>query len=66
MDEEVLTELIQEDCNTNRIREELQKILNTNYRNTLLQKYALLEQQLGGIGASAKTAELIVNDLKEY
>ena len=66
MDEEVVTELIQDDCNTKRIREELQKILNTNHRNTLLEKYALLEEKLGGIGASAKTAELIVNDLKEY
>lgn len=64
MDEEVVTELIQDDCNTKRIREELQKLLSTNYRNTLLEKYALLEQQLGGIGASKKTAELIVNDLK--
>ena len=64
MDEEVVTELIQEDCNEKRIKEELLKILNPIHRNTLLEKYALLEQQLGGIGASAKTAELIVNDLK--
>ena len=47
-----------------KIKEELLKILNPIHRNTLLEKYALLEQQLGGIGASAKTAELIVNDLK--
>ena len=64
MDEEVVTELIQEECNTKRIREELQKTLNTNDRNTLLEKYALLEEKLGGIGASEKTATLIVNDLK--
>ena len=64
MDEEVVTELIQEDCNEKKIKEELLKILNPIHRNTLLEKYALLEQQLGGIGASAKTAELIVNDLK--
>ena len=64
MDEEVVTELIQEECNTKRIREELEKILKTDHRNTLLEKYALLEQQLGGIGASEKTAALIVNDLK--
>ncbi|MFV8369069.1 lipid-A-disaccharide synthase [Flavobacterium sp. LB2R40] len=64
MDEEVVTELIQEQCNTRRIREELQKILKTNNRNTLLEKYALLEEQLGGIGASEKTATLIVSDLK--
>ncbi|RTY86353.1 lipid-A-disaccharide synthase [Flavobacterium sp. RSP49] len=63
MDEEVVTELIQEQCNPKRIREELKKILEINHRNTLLEKYALLEQQLGGIGASEKTARLIVSDL---
>ncbi|RTY93565.1 lipid-A-disaccharide synthase [Flavobacterium sp. GSN2] len=63
MDEEVVTELIQEQCNPKRIREELKKILEINHRNTLLEKYALLEQQLGGIGASEKTAKLIVSDL---
>ena len=63
MDEEVVTELIQEECNTKRIREELEKILKTDHRNTLLEKYALLEEQLGGIGASEKTAALIVKDL---
>ena len=64
MDEEVVTELIQEDCNKKRIREELKKLLDTNYRQALLQKYDTLEQKLGGIGASEKTAQLIVEDLK--
>jgi lipid-A-disaccharide synthase len=35
MDEEVVTELIQEECTTKRIREELTKILEVNHRNTL-------------------------------
>ena len=64
MDEEVVTELIQDDCNTKRIREELQKILEPNNRVNLLKKYSLLEKKLGGIGASEKTAALIVNDLQ--
>ena len=64
MDEEVVTELIQEDCTHKRIKEELQKLLTPSYRNTLLEKYALLEKQLGGIGASEKTAALIFDDLK--
>jgi lipid-A-disaccharide synthase len=64
MDEEVVTELIQENCNTKNIREELKKILEPNYREILLQKYDVLEQKLGGIGASEKTAKLIVADLK--
>jgi lipid-A-disaccharide synthase len=64
MDEEVVTELIQEDFNKKNIRRELQKILEPNYRKQLLQKYDLLEKKLGGSGASEKTAELIVSSLK--
>jgi lipid-A-disaccharide synthase len=64
MDKEVVTELIQEDCNSKRIREELKKITEPNYRQNLLEKYEVLEQKLGGIGASEKTAKLIVADLK--
>jgi lipid-A-disaccharide synthase len=63
MDKEVVTELIQEKCSKKHISEELTKILEPNYRETLLQKYNLLEQKLGGIGASEKTAKLIVRDL---
>ncbi len=63
MDEEVVTELIQEDFNTKNIRRELNKILEPNHRNLLLQQYDLLEKKLGGGGASEKTAKLIVADL---
>ena len=64
MDEEVVTELIQENCNPNSIRRELKKILEPDHRKRLLEKYDLLEKKLGGIGASEKTAKLIVSDLK--
>ena len=64
MDKEVVTELIQDDCSTKRIREELTKILEPNYRKTLLENYDLLEEKLGGIGASKKTAHLIVDFIK--
>lgn len=64
MDEEVVTELIQEDFNTKNIKTELQKILDPNYRAQLLQKYDILEKKLGGTGASEKTAKLIVAALK--
>jgi lipid-A-disaccharide synthase len=64
MDREVVTELIQDDCSTKRIREELTKILEPNYRKTLLENYDLLEEKLGGIGASKKTAHLIVDSIK--
>ncbi len=64
MDEEVVTELIQENCNTKKIEKELRKILAPDYRKQLLEKYDILEKKLGGIGASEKTAKLIVTDLK--
>jgi lipid-A-disaccharide synthase len=64
MDKEVVTELIQDDCTTNRIIEELKKILEPDYRKTLLLNYDVLEEKLGGIGASQKTAKLIVADLQ--
>ncbi|RAR74115.1 lipid-A-disaccharide synthase [Flavobacterium aciduliphilum] len=60
MDEPVVTELIQNDCNTMRIKDELEKILNEPHRNTLLKKYSELEKKLGGLGASKTTAQLIV------
>lgn len=64
MDKEVVTELIQDDCNSQRIKEELAKILNSDHRQELLAQYNQLEQKLGGVGASQKTAQLIVANLK--
>lgn len=63
MDKEVVTELIQDDCNTKNIKKELNKILNPEYRKNLLAQYDTLEQKLGGNGASGKTAKLIIADL---
>ncbi|MBK9223952.1 MAG: lipid-A-disaccharide synthase [Flavobacterium sp.] len=64
MDEEVVTELIQEKCNSRNISVELKKIIEPNHRNHLLKKYDILESKLGGIGASKKTAQLIIRNLK--
>ncbi|MBX9807998.1 MAG: lipid-A-disaccharide synthase [Flavobacteriaceae bacterium] len=65
MDAEVVTELIQGKCNTKHIRKELKKLLDPTYRQNLLHQYDVLEEKLGGIGASEKTARLIVADLKQ-
>jgi len=64
MDKMVVTELIQDNCNKNNIKIELTKILNSDYRKELLREYDVLESRLGGKGASKKTANLIVADLK--
>lgn len=65
MDKEVVKELIQNQLNTKNLKTELQKLLNPDYRKNLLHEYDLLEEKLGGTGASKKTAKLIVKDLKK-
>jgi lipid-A-disaccharide synthase len=64
MDQEVVSELIQENCNTAQIKKELQHILDPENRKQLLEKYTELEAKLGGAGASEKTAQLIVHQLR--
>lgn len=63
LDKEIVKELIQNDFNKKNIKAELQKILAPDYRANLLKQYDLLEQQLGGMGASQKTAALIIKHL---
>ncbi len=64
LDKEVVTELIQTEFNTKRLKTELEKILDTNKRTSLFLEYYDLEKKLGGIGASNKTADLIFEKLK--
>ena len=63
MDKEVVTELIQDNCNTKNIRKELQKLLEPEFRKKILSDYEALEAKLGGAGASKKTAKLIIRNL---
>jgi lipid-A-disaccharide synthase len=63
MDKEVVKELIQDECNRKNIKTELSKILDPSYRQNLKNQYDILEEKLGGAGASKKTATLIINYL---
>ncbi len=63
MDKEVVKELIQYDLTYENIKHELNLILNTPKRDQILADYDELYHKLGGIGASERTANLIVNDL---
>ncbi|MFN8142928.1 MAG: lipid-A-disaccharide synthase [Bacteroidia bacterium] len=65
MDQEVVKELIQHDLNTPQITRELRKILDPDYRSSLLKKYDQLANILGGSGASAHTARLMFQYLQE-
>lgn len=64
MDREVVKELIQNEFNSKHLKLELDKILNPDQRERLLSDYKDLKTKLGGVGASRRTAELIVNSFK--
>ena len=63
MNQETVTELIQKNCNTINLETELHKLLDPENRQRIAQQYKELETKLGGIGASQKTAKLIVDSL---
>ncbi|WP_461532435.1 lipid-A-disaccharide synthase [Sinomicrobium sp.] len=66
MDKEVVTELIQGDLNRKRLKTELEKLLTSEKREQIFLDYHELEKELGGQGASKKTAELIVKRCKNH
>jgi len=60
MDREVVTELIQEELNTQRIADELSRIINdASSRKKMLVDFAELRTKLGGEGASLRAATII-------
>ena len=61
MDEEIVTELIQNELNTHNLVKELTKILEGENRTKMLKNYEALREKLGGKGASDHAAEIIVN-----
>lgn len=61
MDKEVITELIQGDMNVKTITKELEKCLDPDNKNKILQSFAELETKLGGAGASKNAAEITVS-----
>ncbi|NMH27183.1 lipid-A-disaccharide synthase [Flavobacterium silvaticum] len=60
MDREVVTELIQADLNPKKLSSELAKLFDPANRQRILSDYDALEIKLGGAGASAETAKLII------
>ena len=62
LDREVLTELIQDDFNAQNLENELFRILDHKQREEIFDQYYVLEQKLGGKGASEKTAKLIIKN----
>ncbi len=65
MDKEIIHELIQEDLTRQNLRNELKKILDGTERQDIIKSYEGLREKLGGSGASAKAAGLIIQYLKK-
>lgn len=62
MDKPIVKELIQNDFNRTNLKAELSELLfNPEKRQQVAADYEALEQKLGGIGASEKTARLMSN-----
>ncbi|AMQ01705.1 lipid-A-disaccharide synthase [Pedobacter cryoconitis] len=59
MDREVVTELIQEDCNTVNITDQLHRVIEGAGRTKMMEDYKELSVIMGKPGASARTASLI-------
>lgn len=64
MDKKVVEELIQQDCNTQNIAVNLNKIVDGAERNLMLKDYDELATIMGNPGASERTAKLIVKFIK--
>lgn len=65
MNREVVTELIQGELNKTNLGIALKNILDDDHRARLFMDYYELEKTLGGKGASAKTAKLIVERVQQ-
>lgn len=64
---ELVKELIQENLTQENLRVQLNKLLmDKNHREQLISEYKTLKQQLGGSGASEKTARLLITFLKNH
>ena len=67
MDNEIVKELIQQDCTAANIAAELKSVLfNSAYRSRMLNNYAELASRVGGSGASSRAAKLMVSYLRNY
>jgi lipid-A-disaccharide synthase len=57
----VVTELIQHEANETQVEKELHTVLKQDVRENMMIEYELLREKLGGSGASAKAARVVVS-----
>ena len=62
---ELVKELLMQKLNVKRLKEELALILpkDSSTRKTILDGYEQVSQRLGGVGASSRVAQMIINEL---
>ncbi len=66
VDQLVARELIQKDCNVQEVSSEVNRLLNDNaYRQQMLNNYHQLQSKMGEVGASGRTADLIISYLNK-
>lgn len=63
LDQEVVKEFIQDDVTENKLAAELERIINSPHKQTLLDNYAELRTKLGERGASSRVAKDLVDYL---
>jgi lipid-A-disaccharide synthase len=66
MDKQIVRELIQGECNSVRIRDELELLLHDKeYREEMLSNFDLMREKLGGQGASKKVAHSLLKTISK-
>ena len=65
MNREVVKELIQHNLNYENLKTELSLLLEGEKRNQMLSDFNKLRRKLGGVGASEKAAEAVIELLKK-
>lgn len=64
MGEEVVKELIQKNLNATLLKKEMDRCLDENYRNIMMEKYAHLHKKLGTQNASKLASDIILSYIK--
>ncbi|MFA6770178.1 MAG: lipid-A-disaccharide synthase [Bacteroidales bacterium] len=65
LNQPLVKELLQHDCTTFKITQEVKSLLNNKKRERLFKKYDKLRKLLGGKGASAKVAAAMIKELQK-
>jgi len=63
LNKDLVTELIQDECNAKRMQEELDKIIVGGKSETITHGYQELQSMLGGSGASRRTAQHMLKSI---